>query len=125
MSSTAINSRLFHTTVQLQRAARAVNAVGDQIRTFSTYRTVQAIIRPAKVTQDKILIQGKEYTFDAKGYIPYSSSNPPLSGDKVVDGQSGKTYEVIGVEAQFPANSSISSGHHVKVYLQVPNDDKS
>ena len=124
MSKTAIESTMFHTTGTFQRVSRTLNSVGDASRTWSTYRTEAVIIRPAKVTEKPLLIQGKEYKFDAKGWVAYSSSNPPLNGDRLVDGQSGKTYEIIGVEAQFPANSAISSGHHVKLYLVVRNDTK-
>ena len=120
-----INSKMWHTTVTIEEVARVLNDVGDPSETWSELATgVKAIIRPAKLDKNKVLLQGAEYTFDAKGYLEVDTGYTVKNGQRLVDSQSGKTYDIIGAMYQYPANSSVASAHHIKVFLQVINDTK-
>lgn len=131
----SLNSRLFHTTVTLKRLIRTANEVGDFTSSYNVIASgIPAIIRPAKVsiyTQDRSgrgddRSQGKQFDYDAHGYIDYDSSAVPLNNDVVVDeAQSAKTYDVVGVELQYRANSLTSQCHHVKMMLKVTGDTDS
>lgn len=126
MSITSIPSQFFNTTVDLARRHRVQDAVGDFSETWNIYTTnAPASVQNVKVTETRMNIQGKEYSVDRKAYLPIKGVKVPRNGDRLTDKETGRIYDVVGVERYQASRKDIVFGHHYKLYLLEINTPKS
>lgn len=125
MSINGIITRFFNTTVSIQRRATSLTSTGSLSETWANIATnVNATIQPLSVSELNILSQGKEYNASHKAYLP-DDVVTIKNGDRLVDSETGKTHNIIGVQLHQAARSDVSAGHHYKLYLEIPKTDKS
>ena len=125
MSITGIINRFFDTTVNVQRRTTSRTSTGDLSETWNTIATsVKATIQPLNILEESALNQGKEFVASHKAYMP-DDAVVIKNGDRIVDTQTSKIHEVIGVQHYQAARSDLVLGHHYKLYLQIPRATKS
>lgn len=125
MSIQAIIDRFFNTTVNVQRRVTSLTSTGGLSEVWSNIATsVKATIQALSVAELNTLNQGKEFLATHKAYMP---DNVVIikNGDRIIDIETGKSHEVIGVQNHRAARSDIALGHHYKLFLQIPRDTKS
>lgn len=121
---------MFHTTATVERRAVTLDSVGDPSESWSTILdSVDAAVRNVSADSSKqenrTIIQGKEYTYHAKGYLKGDISDVPVAGDRFTDENTGVVYSVLAVYAQTAASTAATGVHHYKLLLEIVNADKS
>ena len=125
MSIEGIISRFYDTTVNVQRRATTLTSTGDLSEAWSNIATdVAATIQPLSVSELGNLNQGKEYVVTHKAYMP-DNVVTIKNGDRIIDSETSKTHEVVGVQNHKAARIDVSVGHHYKIFLQIPRATKS
>ncbi len=126
MSITQIPSFLFDTKVDIQRRHNTPDSVGDYSETWNTILTnTPASVQNVKVTEVRVMTQGKEYYVDRKAYIPSTLPKHPKNGDRLLDKETGRLYDIVGVEKYQASRKNITIGHHMKLYMIELNTPKS
>lgn len=119
MSIEKIQSQFFNTLGTIQSAEDTTDTVGDFERVWNDVSTdVPACVQSVRMTEAKILIQGKEYTIDEKAYIPIIHTLP-LPGQRFIDQETGLNYDIISVQKFQASRVDIVVGHHYKLLLQI------
>lgn len=81
-------------------------------------------IQPLSVSEFNALNQGSEFRATHKCYMP-DNIVTPKNGDRLVDSETLKTHDIVGVQHHQAARVDIALGHHYKLFLDIPKDDKS
>ena len=126
MSIIAIPSQFFDTLLDISRRHIVNDSIGDPSETWNVINAnTPASVQNVKVTETRVFWQGKEYYVDRKAYIPSTIPKKPRNGDRVLDKETGRIYDVIGVEKYQASRKDITKGHHIKLYLMELNTPKS
>jgi hypothetical protein len=124
MSLQGIINRFFSSTGSIERRSTGTTSTGDLTETWSALASnVPFTIQPLSISELNALNQGTEFNASHKGYMP-DSIVTPKNGDRLVDSETGKTHDIVGVQHHQAARIDIALGHHYKLYLQIPKDDK-
>lgn len=124
MSITQIESKYFSTLSDIQASTDTTDTVGDFARVWNTVSAdVPASVQPVRMTEAKILIQGKEYTLDMKAYIPSRIEPAPLPGQRFIDKETGLVYGIVSVLKFQASRVDIAIGHHYKLLLQITRSE--
>lgn len=124
MSISNIESRLFNSTASVQRRVTALTSTGDLSETWNNLAiNVPITIQSVSVSEMDTLNQGKEYKIIAKAYMA-TDIVTVKNGDRIIDNETNKTYEIVGEEIHQAARNDIGANHHRKLYLQIPRGEK-
>ena len=124
MSIDSIESRFFNSTATIKRRMIALTSTGDVSETWNDLAVnIPITIQPVSVNEMSTLNQGKEYKIIAKAYLA-TDIVTVKNGDRILDGETNKTYEVVGEEMYQAARNDIGQNHHRKLYLQIPRGEK-
>jgi len=122
MSITGIPTNFFNTTVTIKRRSVSTDAIGAIVATWADVASVAGFIEPLKTFEKKkMMAQGTEFTAEFRLFCGVDTVI--RDGDRIVDtGDGNKTYNVVGVDKFKTARSTITTGHHYEVYLEVPKE---
>ncbi len=124
MSIQGIIDRFFNTTVDVQRRTISRTSTGDVSETWANIATgVKATIQALSITELNTLNQGKEFNATQKAYMPLDIVTIK-NGDRLIDTETGRTHDVIGVQEHRAARVDIAIGHHYKIFLEIPRTEK-
>ena len=124
MSLTEIIAKYFNTETTIKRRSLVSDDIGGLTETWSNITTDLPTTIQAMTTKEiNDLSQGKEFFATFKMYCP-NNVVVIKNGDRVYDEETTKEFEVVGVEDRKAARSDIATGHHYKLYLNIPKEDK-
>jgi len=124
MGLTGIISKFFNTETTVKRRSLVSDDIGGLTETWNTITTdLPATIQAMTTKEINDLSQGKEFFATFKMYCPNNVA-VIKNGDKILDEETSKVFNVVGVEDRKAARSDISAGHHYKLYLNIPKEDK-
>ena len=124
MSLTSIIDRFYSTTVNVQRRTVSTTSTGDLAETWNTIASsVKAAIRPLEGKEINYLSEGKEYKATHKAYLP-SDVVTIKNGDRLVDTETNEVHDIVTTQLFKASRVDVITGHHYKLYLQIPRTDK-
>ena len=119
MSITGIISRYFNTEVTVTRRSLVADDIGGVTETWGTITVdLPAAIQDMSIKEMNDLSQGKEFFAKFKMYCPVTTVI--RNGDRILDEETSIEYNVVGVETWKASRDDVATGHHYKIFLDIP-----